>query len=518
MPELYNFNSTTFKILRLFPALTTLLLLLFPILAVIFRFQEYIAFYVLFLSIYWAIRTIRFLIGIYIGYKRYQRALQIDWLKRLKTTIKNWNKLPTPSQLPKSWDDFYLTILIPTYKEPYEILERTIKAVVDSNFDLQKVFLVIAVEERGGPEALHNVKKLQHKYRKFFKDFLYYVHPQGIPGEVIGIAGPNLKWAAQNFIEKYLSKYKINPKNVLMLKYDADSAIHPNFLAALTYTYLTTPNRFYKYFTNAVKLYSNNFWEVPTLMRLFSGLLSAVLLSEWITNRSKKQSFSLYAFNAYILKKIGYWDPVIGVDDTGFFWLAYIKLNGNFSGQEFYLPNYSDAVDAGDYIKSHIAQFKQQIRWGGGAIVTPMSMQAILNNKKLPFTKKLWAIYVLFEAYTFWTTATYFLSLAIPIMSLLTPNVAFFAYSHIIPNWIQLILGITSILILPTEYFIYKLYAPFKKNLTVKQKIFFFFEFFLVIINMYVYNLIPYVKAQIDIMLGHFGKFYVVEKTHRPTN
>ncbi len=514
MTKLYDFNSTTFKLLRLFPGLITILLILLPVIASILGFQEFIAYYVLFLAIYWAIRTIRFLIGTHIGYSRYQKALKTNWPRKLEKAIKNWDLLPYPNQLPNSWDEFYLSIIIPMYKEPYEILDRTVKSIAENKFPLkEKVFLVFAIEERGGKQIQIDAQKIKEKYKKYFKDILIYVHPQGIPGEVIGIAGPNLKWASKHFLEEYIPKKKILPKNILMLKFDSDSALHPQFLSALTHKYLTTPDRYHAYFTNAVKLYSNNFWEVPTMMRLFSGLLTTVILSEWINNKPKKQCFSLYAFNADVLKRIGYWDPVIGVDDTGFFWVSFLYLNGKFRGEEFYLPNYSDAVDVGDYIKSHVAQYKQQVRWGGGAILAPVSLQGILNNPNIPLRKKLFATFVLFESNSFWTTATYFLSLAIPVMSLLTPNSTFYAYSHIVPEWVQTILGLTSVFIIPTEYFVYQLYKPFPKSYSLLKKIGFFFEFFLVIINMYVYNLIPYVKAQIDIMLGKFGKFYAVEKT-----
>ncbi len=512
MKKLYDFDSFTFKCLRLFPGLVTILLIISPLLAVLLHRPQYIAYYVLFLSIFWVYRSIRFLYGLVIGYLHYKRDLRTDWNKKFINLQKTWNKLPTKKQLPKRYDDFYTTILIPVYKEPYEIIERTVEGLKKSKFPLKKLFVIFAVEERGGVETLNSIKKVQQKYKKYFADLLYYVHPQGLPNEVIGIAGPNLKWAAKHFTEDYLKKRNIAPNNVFMFKYDVDLVVHEQLIAGLSYKYLVTPDRYYKYFTNAVKLYSNNFWDVPVMMRLFSGFLSLVLLSEWVVAKHKKQSFSAYGFNLKLLKDFGYWDARIGVDDTGFFWLAFLHTNGRFSGETVYLPSYSDAVDVGDYWKSHIAQYKQQVRWGSGAIVAPLGIQGMFRNKNIPWKEKLSKLLLFFETYSFLTTAAYFLGVALPVVTVLAPGVNFHAFAHVIPVYVSQILSASMIFMLPMEYMLIKLYGLPPRKRGFFLNLLFPFEFLLIVVVMYFYNMIPYVKAQVDLMMGRFGRFYVVEK------
>ena len=511
--QLYDFESSTFKSLRIFPGIVTIAFILSPFILAAVGKPQYLAYYVLILSVYWVYKTFTFIYGFFVGYNRYLRDSKVDWRARLMQLKKRWDKLPTPATLPPTWEDFYMAVIIPTYKEPKEILIRTLDSLANSNFPVkEKLFVILAVEERAGPKQQEVVRQLIERFKFHFKDIMFFVHPKNIPGEVIGIAGPNLKWAARGFVE-YLDKKNISPRNVLMLKIDADTRLSSQLLAALSYRYLTHPKRYNRFFTNALKLYSNNFWKAPLLTRLFSAMLSLVLLSEWITNKHKKQCFSSYAFNLDVLVKIGYWDPKIGVDDTGFFWQAFLYLNGDYRGEEVYLPSYMDAVDVGDYIRSHIALYKQQVRWGGGAIVTPMGLQGMLNNKKIPLREKIFKTLHLFEVYTFWTTIAYFLGLALPLLSFVVPSVDFYAYSHIAPYIVSKLLTFTLIFVLPIEYYVLKLYGPMPKDYSLVKKVIFFLSFFAIVINIYLFNLIPYLKAQIDIMLGRFGKFYVVEKT-----
>ena len=120
----------------------------------------------------------------------------------------------------------------------------------------------------------------------------------------------------------------------------------------------------------------------------------------------------------------------------------------------------------------------------------------------------------LFETHSFLVTVAYFLGLAVPIMTLLAPNSDFYAFSHVVPHIITRIFQITTVFMIPIEYMIIKLYGWPPKSRGLFGRTRFFIEFLLVVIVMFLYNLIPYTKAQIDIMFGKFGKFYVVEK-HR---
>ena len=55
----------------------------------------------------------------------------------------NPDLFPKPSQI-------YQGVIIATQNESYEIMALTVKALLESTFDSQKIILVLGYEERGG--------------------------------------------------------------------------------------------------------------------------------------------------------------------------------------------------------------------------------------------------------------------------------------------------------------------------------------------------------------------------------
>jgi len=512
--ELYSTKSGFYKVFRTVPGVFLITFLASPLWATLLGIPQIIFYYVTFLSVFWLYKIIVSSVGMIVGYSRYKKAKAINWDEKLNEQIANWQNLHDIEDLPQSIDKLFHLVLIPVYKEPYEVLKRTFDAIINSKYDLKHIMVVIALEERAGAEAEARIKRIISEYKTYFKELTYILHPQDIPGEAIGIAGPNLNYAAQKYTAK-LIKEGYNLKHIITTKFDSDTVISDDFFQQLTYKFLETKNRLNKFYSAAVVLYMNNYWRVPILMRIFSGLLSLVLLSEWVTDKSKKQSFSQYSFSLYTLDKIGYWDPEIGVDDTGFFWKAYIYLDGDFAGEEFYSSISMDAVEAEDSFKTHINQYKQMLRWGWGVIVFPIGFEGLLKNKKITIGKKLHKFILLFEVYIFWTTAVYFLTLSIPILLSLNRKYVFWGIGHTLPKITSFILTISMLGLLPSRFILEELYGPPPKE---KGKLFFIFHYFeqlLLMVNAMIYNLIPYGQAQIEMMLGKKRIYYVTDKRTR---
>jgi len=140
MKQSYNFDSLFFKIVRTLPGLVTLTLLFSPIWATLIGKPEWVLYYVAFLSVYWFYKTIVTNFGNIVAFRRYKRALALDWDAMIRDLV--WEELPNPEQLPKSYDGFKLMILIPYVKEPYEVVKETVASICNSTFDLEKVHVV----------------------------------------------------------------------------------------------------------------------------------------------------------------------------------------------------------------------------------------------------------------------------------------------------------------------------------------------------------------------------------------
>ncbi len=508
-------NSWQFRLIALYPLLYTILFLLAPIIFALLHQVTIAIILLILLAINWAFRSFQTLYGIFIGYILYKKNKKVNWYNKLKqlTIPKKWKQLPNPQELPRSWQDFHVAIIIPTYKEPYDVLDKTLTAIINSNYDLEKIHVVIAMEQRGGDVPQQNFKKLKKKFGSTIK--LYgYTHPTDIPNEVIGIAGPNLTYAAKQF-SKELKKQHIPFKNVLMIKYDSDTRIHPNFLANLTVRYLLDSNRFQKFYSTAIILYSNNIWRVTNFSRVFWMLLSFVILASWQTLKHRAISFSIYGFNFQTLVDIGYWDTVVGIDDTEFFIQAFLKYKTNFQGQMIYTPVYMDAVE-GSNIKNTIKNlFKQQVRWGAGVVLAPITIKKILNDPDIKlWTKIRWTLYFI-ESYSLIPAASYLLAFGMPIILLFNNYLTYLTAGYMVPRLLETMLKTTSIFAFGILYIILKMYQEANKDTRWPFWIRFFItyiEFYLVSINSIVFSLIPYTWAQIKILLGKYGKFHIVQK------
>ena len=511
-------NTWRYRLVSLYPTLFTLLLLIgVPIILPALGHTKIAIAIILILSFNWFIRAIVSLISALIGLYTMHKNKKIPWERELKKLIKNWKGLPAQDTLPEDWERFKLAIFIPVYKEPYALLKRTLNALSKTRFDRHKLTIVFAAEERGGEQTLQRLKKLKKELAGQFHDILIYVHPANIPGEVIGIAGPNLSWAARRFSE-YLNKHNIKSRNVLALKFDSDTVVPPNFLPELVYRYLTCEQRYKRYFFPITIIYSNNIWRVPFFSRAFWMIFSFILLAESNINLRKTMSFSTYAFSFKLLEDIGFWETTIGIDDTMFFTQAYLYHDTDFSGCPVYTPVYMDAVEGNGFFDTAKALFKQQIRWGAGAAAAPIILSHLLNKKgkNIPLAHRIWRTLHLLELYSLNTTASFLLAFGAPIISLIASYVSFLISGVLIPELLVTSLTWASKFGILVAWIYFYLYVqanpPKKKYLYVWYFIRAQLDLLLLPLNAMLFNMIPYIYAQLKILAGKYGNFYVVQK------
>lgn len=507
--KVYDLNAWSFKLFGIIPGLFTIILVTSPIWASLLGAVQILLYYITFLAVYWVFKSMMTSVGSLVALSRVKRATQTDWNEKIQKL--QWKSDLSEDYLPSSYNDFYHAILIPFYKEDYEgVIKKTIQALADSEYDcVNKVFLVLGVEENGGEQALETVKNIHRDFDGKFKAIKAYVHPKDIPGEVKGIAGANLRFAAQSFVKEIKEEgYAI--ENFLVTKFDCDLRVHPKFLSALSYKYITTQDRYHCFYSPAAMLYSNNYWDVPVLMRVIASALTLALLSEWVTDKRTKQSFSCYSFSLHLLDKIDYWDPKIGVDDTSFYWNAYLNLDGHFHGEEIYVPTYSDAVEANSTMRTHVAQYKQLHRWGWGVIVFPMTVQGLFRNKRIPFFEKISGILNLIHVYSVLLTIAFLITFGIPIISLLNRDFSSLGIAHVLPQVISILLTVSLVGLFPSRFVLYNLYGPPPKRRGLLFFYWHFFELLLLTLTMFPFHLFPYMQAQIEMMIGRTKKEHMV--------
>lgn len=254
-------------------------------------------------------------------------------------------------------------IVVATYNESREVLEPTIQSVIDSDYDMKKVILVIAYEERGGEEVERQTKDLIKTYKSHFKHAIAVRHPDGIAGEVKGKGG-NITYAGLELL-KYVEQEGIDPLHVIVTTLDADNRPHAQYLPALSYLYSVTPDPMYVSY-QPIPMYTNNIWDAPAMMRVI-----ATGNSFWNIVLSMRphmiRNFSSHAQSLKSLIDTDFWSVRTIVEDGHQFWRTYFRYDGRHEVYPLYVPIYQDAVLSSSYRKTLKAQFLQLQRWAYGA-------------------------------------------------------------------------------------------------------------------------------------------------------
>lgn len=441
-----------------------------------------------FLALFWVYRAVVHSFGVGLGYRKYKNELKINWLEKCE-------KLPEFKKLKH-------LILIPTVNESYEVLKYTFEGIAKSSFPKESVFLAITCEEKWAEVVKANVERLKKEFGdKLAKKVMFFVHPSGIEGEAIGVAGANRRWGGIKAVE-YLKNKNHNLDDFLFTTFDADARVHKQYLARLSYAYLTAADNENKFYYSAVFLYDNNLWDVPPLMRIQANSVSLAVLSSAIIEPHRKDTWSAYSVTLNTLIEADYWDASVGIDDTPFFWRAFFAKNGNFSGVGFFIPIYSDAVQGKNFLHSHLSQYKQLLRWGWGVVVFPIALEGFLKNKKVALSKKLEGIVYMLEQYTIWRTITFLITFGFGLFTLFNREARQNALAYTVPDIIGWILTGAIFFLLPITVFREKLVVKKPKGWPWWKKLWTYLEGPLVIANLLTYAFIPYLDAQTRFMFG----------------
>jgi hypothetical protein len=459
-------------------------------------------------------RTLEFVVGIAIGYRRYQDEVNTDWMKKIR------------SEYSEEFENLNYIYLCPVYGEGLDVLEPSFEAFANSTVGADKIDVVLAIEEKKEELQKENFEYLKNKFGDRFRSMRYYVHPAGIPGEIAGVKGANINWAARHYVEE-LEKKGENLEQYLLITCDSDLRPHKKYLSAVAYKYFDNgEERDNFYYASALHTFKNNIWDVPHIIRVQSNMLTLVLLYTWVMDKKKvipfigeevyiRDTFSSYIVNLKTLKKFKFWDPEIANDDTAFYCNAMVRSKGTFKSEEVYIPTYNDAVQNKTYWKSHVSYYKQQHRWGWGSINVPTTYAALFTEKgDFPFWRKLIIFQYLFETQIWTLSIVFVLTFGLFLMGLIDPSYNFSAYSYNLAQLMSVVFTVITFLNIPLIIYRRKILGV-PKDWKWFRHILDFAEIVFITINMLTFGFIPYMQAKTELMLGLSSfkrNFYVTEK------
>lgn len=204
-----------YRLFEIIPGFLTWLILLGSVALSAFV-PEWAAYFIIAFDLMWLLKSFRMSTSLVRGYSRLHRARKIDWQARveqlydIETSLERaqlsfqrstkpraiWHLIPTrrhreaidayqakrqnvldlqrfmsQSHALIKPDDIYHAVILAVYNESIETIVPSLEALLASKYNLKRIILVIAYEERGGQQTAENIARLEKDYAKRFGVF-----------------------------------------------------------------------------------------------------------------------------------------------------------------------------------------------------------------------------------------------------------------------------------------------------------------------------------------------------------
>lgn len=472
-------------------------------LAIVFSFVQplWAMTFIIAFDLYWLLRILYLLTYLIISYRRLRKNIRVDWLSRLYAHPK--------------WNDLHHLIVLPTYKEEYEIIESTFEALIKTRYPLKKMIVVLAGEERDKAHFEDIAGRIMERYGTYFHKLLITIHPQNIPGE-IAAKGANIHWAGLR-AKEYIDSVGIPYENITVSCFDIDTIVHPQYFAALAFQYLTHPKPTRTSF-QPIALYNNNIWDSPALMRVVANSTSFWLLTE-LVRPERLFTFSSHSMSFQALVDVGFWDNTIVTEDSRIFLQCFLRYDGDYTVTPLYMPVSMDTVLGKTLRRSLVNQYKQQRRWAWGVEHFPFMIWHFRKNIKIPVWTKLRYVWNLTEGMYSWATVP----ILIFILGWLPLKVGGFLHldatqtilAQNTPAVLEMLMRIGMVGLIFSAVISTLLLPPKPQTVWFVKYGEMMLQWILFPICMIAFGSIPAIESQTRLMFGKYLGFWVTEKARK---
>lgn len=337
--------------------------------------------------------------------------VRVTGSERKKLKIKIWQENEFLSDI-KKIEDNHIAILsaqnvinlviIPTYKESFDVLKTTLEHLSETNFPKERLWVIVAFEERAGGVTMKNKKLVEENFSGSFGNLMTTIHPDGIVGEK-RVKSANATWAARE-ARKIFDEQKIDYENVIVSNFDSDTCVGKDYFDYLTYTYITTQNRTHCSY-QPLPLYHNNIWDAPSFARViainssFWQMIEAVRPERLVTFSSHSMSFKALA-------DVGFWAVDVVSEDSRIFWQCFLYYGGKYRTVPLFTNVSMDATLAPTLWQTFVNQYKQKRRWAWGIENFVFLAMAFRRAKNIPLFLRLRSLFLIFEGNHSWATSS----------------------------------------------------------------------------------------------------------------
>jgi len=326
------------------------------------------------LGFYSAIRFLFAGIANVMGLRKIAYWEATDWRERYRQEAAS-DALP--------WDKVHHIVLIPNYKEPIDILRRTLDNLAQQDEAIRRITIVLAMEA-GEEGCVEKAEALQEEYAPCFANFFFTVHPRGLPGEM-QCKSANQAWASRWAKRRLVDEMGYNIDHLVVTTMDADTLWHKNYFAALTYLFATNPQRYLRFWQAPIR-YHTNIWDINPLLRIVNAYSTAFELAYLAAPWWIPMPMSSYSLSLRLLDASGYWDGDVIADEWHMFIKAYFARDGAVMLDRIFLPFSATAVTGDTLWQAIRNRYSQTLRHAWGSKEVGFIIAKMLEHPEVDFS------------------------------------------------------------------------------------------------------------------------------------
>ncbi len=308
-------------------------------------------------------------------------------LRHIKTANQqNWRELYTQFRTTHadslSWEAVHHIILMPSYGEPIEVLRQSLSQLSTSD-EASAMTVVLAMEARE-KDGFAKASQLRDEFAPRFERILITQHPYGVEGELAGKSS-NTNYAIRQASIEVLRHHPA--ENIVVTVMDADTQWHSRYFSALTYAFITHPDRYHAFWQAPIR-YHGKIEELHPALRLINVFASALELS-YLSSWWLSLPISSYSLSFKLLQSCDFWDANVIAEDWHMFLKAYFAKNGRVRVNAIYLPFIASVVGGDTFWQAVRNRYHQTVRHALGSREIGYTWANITQSPDIPIHKRM---------------------------------------------------------------------------------------------------------------------------------
>jgi len=404
-----------------------------------------------------------------------------------------------------SYKEINHVIIIPHYKEPVEVLDDTLERLSVSSFPKKQIHVVLGAEARDS-EGLSKSEKLRKKYGEIFGNIWVSNHVL-TEHEIVGKSS-NMA-ACGRVVYEEIKKLGWDLKRTTVTSCDADSQLPQEYFSYLTYKFITTADRHFKFYTGAVLLYAN-IWRLDFLARVRNSLSTMYNVGK-LVRPDKFIPFSTYSTSFWLVKQVGFWTPWITPEDFHIFFKTSFYFPKKVSTIPLFCKIMVDAAEGVNTIDTFKNNYYQSRRWQWGVSDDGWVLKNLVKRiGKLPFIVYYRGLHVMLD-HILAPTSSFLIMLGANLPPIINPRFASTVFGARLPGIsstiVQLTLAAFMVAIIADIFL-----KPKRDGVSLFKKLTTPLEWFLNPIVGFLLTSIPGLEAHTRLLFGKYLEYYATKK------